>query len=54
MNEHKIPVDTNHGKMIVGKKKVLDIFQTRVLQLYFFDNTVEEYFISFTSNLVAS
>lgn len=40
--------------MTVGEKKVLDIFQDRVLQLYFFDTTVEEYFISFTSNFVAS
>lgn len=36
------------------QKKLLDIFQARVLQLYFFETTVEEYFLSFTSNLVAS
>lgn len=36
------------------QKKLLDIFQARVLQLYFCKTTVEEYFLSFTSNLVAS
>lgn len=36
------------------QKKLLDIFQARVLQLCFFEATVEEYFLSFTSNLVAS
>lgn len=36
------------------QKKLLDIFQARVLQLYFFETTVEEYLLSYTSNLVAS